>query len=370
MPSLLDPVSADALRLLQTIADGFGANNDAWPVWQYVALRLEADGLDPEDSLRNLPTWQHHYRPVSVATSGMFPDPDHQIALTVHGLFQVRHPAIDHLLRAFLAALRLAAEQQLRVTPKPGQAQEIIAEGPDITAEVNKQADVSLTPPQLASLLKREPATWSGVQNEQTDNWTWNLTRLRLSRFREVVTAEDYLIALEQIVGIPVIAATEQQLPPLALPEALDHLDLAWRMVTGQRLLRVPRATPAGLLTQPAASGEEFAARCSALTDVLNSFELADPPEMNGSLQRLKTQLQDRLGDTAGRAVGGVEMLRHLVALRVGQQHGGAADRYARAPSAPDGSRSASCHTAAVPVSGIPRPAARSSNWVSARLEP
>ncbi|WP_239340577.1 hypothetical protein [Frankia sp. CiP3] len=329
MPSLLDPLSADARRLLQVIAEGFGANDDAWPVWQYAALRLEADGPDPDDTLRNLPTWQHYYRPVSVPGHGVLPEPDHQIALTVHGLFHVRHPATGHLLRAFLAALGLAAEHQLRVIPLPDRMQEITIQGLDFTQEVNKRADVSLTPRQLASLLRREPATWSGIQNDQSDDWTWNLTRLRLSHVREVTTAEGYLTALEQIVGIPVIAATEQ-LPPLALPEALDHLDLMWRVVTGQRLLRVPRATSAGLLTQPAASGGEFAARCSALADVLSSFKLAGLPD-TGSLQRLETQLQERLGDTAGRAVDGVGTLRHLIALRAGQQHGGAANRSAKA---------------------------------------
>lgn len=111
MPSLLDPLPNEAVHLLRTVADGFTANDDNWPVWQYVMLRLDATGVNPEETLQNLPTWQYHYRPVSIEGSGL-PEPDTRIALTVHGMYHADHPATNLLVRAFLTALGLAVERQ------------------------------------------------------------------------------------------------------------------------------------------------------------------------------------------------------------------------------------------------------------------
>lgn len=160
------------------------------------------------------------------------------------------------------------------MTPQPGRAVTVSTDAERLTAEVRKRLlPASVSTPQLGSLLRREPATWLGLTGSE-EAWTWDLTRLRLQRFRDITTPEGYLTELEQMVGIPSVPSIGQvQLPPQALPEAFDHLELAWRLVTGRRLVRVPRATPAATLGQPAASGDEFSSRCSALADLLSLFD-------------------------------------------------------------------------------------------------
>jgi hypothetical protein len=112
-------------------------------------------------------------------------------------------------------------------------------------------------------------------------------------------------------------------LPPMALPDALDHLDLAWRLATNDHLVHVPRAAMAARLTQPVASVEDFESRCSALADLLNALNLPKP----ATLHNMKAKLGELLGDHAGRAQAAVDTLRQAVALRAGQQHQGADTR-------------------------------------------
>jgi hypothetical protein len=109
----------------------------------------------------------------------------------------------------------------------------------------------------------------------------------------------------------------------MALPDALDHLDLTWRLATGEHLVGVPRAAMAAKLTQPAVSVEEFESRCSALADLLNALNLPKP----ATLHNMKLKLGELLGAQAGRAEAAVEALRSVVALRAGQQHQGADTR-------------------------------------------
>jgi hypothetical protein len=110
----------------------------------------------------------------------------------------------------------------------------------------------------------------------------------------------------------------------MALPDAFDHLDLAWRLLTGEHLVRVPRAAVAAKLSQPVAAVEEFESRCSAVADLLNCLNL---PEQGGTLQNMKAKLGELLGAEAGRAQAAVDTLRSVVALRAGQQHQGADTR-------------------------------------------
>jgi hypothetical protein len=140
------------------------------------------------------------------------------------------------------------------------------------------------------------------------------------------------LALLDALVALPQPPAAPEYLPPLALPEAFDYLGVAWRIATGQRLFHVPRAVVSAKLTQPANSQEEFESRCSALGDMLKSFNF---PAEGGSLNNMKAQLSELLGDEAsGRARDGVDTLRRVFDLRAGQQHHGADIRAERAKTA------------------------------------
>ena len=330
MPSLLEPPSDETLRLLRHVADGYLDAGGQWPVWQWVRARLDADGLDGEDVLRRLPSWQYGYQSVWFAKSaGQPPDLGDQVALRVHGLVHIHHLTLDQQLQAFLAALVEAQDRQARIVPMPTEVVEVEVEGREFTQRVNMRAGVNLAPHQLGFLLGKEPATWGGVQ-ERNGSFTWDLTRTRLRPYHGLRSGQEYLEVLENLVGVPSVGVSPLLLPPLALPEALDHLDLAWRLLTKKRLVQIPRAMLAAKLTLPAISGEEFESRLSGLADLLASMTvpvgelLADSKPM----MRLKAELQRRLGDQAAPALEAVSTLQSVANLRNSQQHQGSAARY------------------------------------------
>lgn len=320
MPTLLDRPSDEALHLLRAIALGYGEAGGVWPCWQWVKQRLWADDLDAEEILQGLPTWRHNYRSVRAGSHSQLPDNGDPVPLTVHGLANTVVPAVKPLLSGFLAAINMALVMQRGIRPSPSQPIELKVNGEDFIRPVNGQAGTDLNVDQLFGVLRGEPATWRGV-NQNGGQWGWDLTDIRLSRYVGLRDVQDYLARLEETVGLPAVSPSPVILPPMALPDAMDHLDLAWRLATSEHLVRVPRAAMAAKLTQPAASAEEFESRCSALSDLLGSLNL---PSQGGTLQNMKAKLGELLGENAGRAQAAVDTLRWAVALIVGQQHRGA----------------------------------------------
>jgi hypothetical protein len=335
MASLLDPLPDDVLRLLRVAADGYAAAGSRWPCWQWVRQQLWTEhGLDAEEILGGVPTWTYEYRPVRLGYRGRpVPEIADEVPLSIHGMAYVGSAVlpVQQLVDAFLAALRTAAVMQRGIRPQPTQPIELKVPGDDFTRTVNMAAGTELTTEQLFGLLKGEPATWGGV-SQNNDQWTWDLTNARLTPYAEVQTADDYLVRLDALVAVPRQPAFPEYVPAMALPEAFDHLGLAWRIATSQHLFHVPRAAVPAKLTLPAASAEEFESRCSALCDMLNSFDF---PAEGGSLNNMKARLSDLLGDEAvGRAHAAVDTLRWAFALRAGQQHHGADTRAERAGTA------------------------------------
>jgi hypothetical protein len=320
MPSLLDRPSDNALHLLRIIANGYAEASGNWPFWQWVTLQLWREGLDAEEVLRGLPTWQYGYRSVRAGVHGQMPKVGDAVPLSIHGMAHTVIPETRRLAGAFIVALRTAAGMYQGIKPSPTQVEEVKIPGGEFTRTVNMAAGTELSVNQLFEVLRGEPATWLGV-NQQGDEWTWDLTNARLAPYVGVQDVQDYLVRLEELVAVTDMVVELESLPPMALPEALDHLDLAWRLAAKDHLVRVPRAVMAAKLTQPAASAEEFESRCSALADLLSSLNFSSD---GGTLQNMKARLSELLGDRAGRAIDAVDVLRWVVAVRVGQQHHGA----------------------------------------------
>ncbi len=321
MPSLRDPLPDDTIQFLRVAADGHNAADGRWPYWQWVRQQLLTQhDLDAEEILRGMPTWKHNYRPAYAGNLGSPPESSDPVRLTVHGMTYVSPavPSIQELVNAFLAALKIATIMQQGIRPRPTELVELKAPGDDFTRTVNMEARTSLSADQLFDVIKGEPATWRGAMR-QNNLWTWDLTEVRLTPYTQVQTIDDYLARLDELVAIAQSPALPQYLPPMALPDAFDHLDLTWRIATGEHLFHVPRAAIPAKLTQPVASAEEFESRCSALADMLKSFTF---PTEGGSLNNMKIRLSELLGDqAAGRAHAAVDTLRRIFDLRAGQQH-------------------------------------------------
>jgi len=317
MPSLLDSPSEDALHLFRVVALGYDQAAGVWPCWQWVKQQLWGQDRDAEEILQGLPTWRHGYRSLRVSSHGQMPDNADPVPLTVHGMANTALPSMRHLVRGFLTAVNVAIVMQRGITPSVTEPVELKVPGEEFIRAVNGQANLQLSVEQLFGVLRGEPATWRGV-NQNGGRWGWDLTDIRLTRFVGLQNEQDYLRRLDEMVGLSAVSVPPVTLPPMALPDALDHLDLAWRLATGEHLVRVPRAAMAAKLTQPVSSVEEFESRCSALSDLLGSLLL---PSHGGTLQNMKAKLGELLGDNAGRAQAAVDTLRWAVALRVGQQH-------------------------------------------------
>jgi hypothetical protein len=281
--------------------------------------------------LRGMPAWEYDYRPVRAGHRGQpVPKNADEVPLTMHGMAYVSPAvlAVQRLVDAFLMALRTAAVMQRGIRPEPTRPAELKVPGADFTRTVNTAAGTELSPDQLFAVVRGEPATWHGV-SQQGGEWTWDLTDARLAPYAGIHAIDDYLTRLDVMVALPQQSDSPEYLPPLALPDAFDHLGLAWRIATGERLFHVPRAALPAKLTLPAASAEDFESRCSALCDMVKSFDF---PTTGGSLNNMKARLSELLGDEeAARARGAVDTLRMLFDLRAGQQHQGADTRAVRA---------------------------------------
>jgi hypothetical protein len=335
VPSLLDPPSDEALTLFRTVLGARAGTDGGWPVWQYVVLKLDAERLDAYEVLRGLPTWNYNYRSVWIQGAGPGSDPEleHEARLTLHGLVHVGGPAADYSIRAFLAALAEADRTQAAIWPSATEVVPVSVDGTEFTALVNHRAGTNLREDQLFDLLQHEPATWGGLRSSD-GTWSWDLTRARLHPYRGADTGKAYLTALEGLVGIPALNAAPRALSPLELSDAFDHLDLAWRLHTRERLVNVPRASVVARLTQPVSSRDEFDSRCSALSDLLSCLTVSVGHGQTGDskpLQRLEVALPAMTGAAGPGAVDAVSVLRKVAGVRASLQHTGSADRYDRA---------------------------------------
>jgi hypothetical protein len=332
--TLLDEVSPDAKVLLNILVDAW-SQYDQWPVRQYVEHELAKAGLSPRAVLHGLPEWNHNYRAMRVLPA-MSAVPIQNapaeistlLAPTVYGLVHCERPAAGALTEAFLAAVAAGYQTQLSFLPDPLKVKPITLSGEALTAVLGRRLGMSpeLRARQVRLMLAGEPATWLGV-NPDPDNprWTWNLW-FGLLRDFAVDSGEEYLAALEQLIGVPQAPDAWTPADSAALPRALDHLDLVWLARAGRRLFQRPGFARSASLAADAASAEEFEERCNAAADVLSMLTVPKVDDVDGRLNHLKVAMAQYLPDPGQRqrADEAVDRLRDVISLRRGQAHSGA----------------------------------------------
>ncbi|MCU1392060.1 MAG: hypothetical protein JWM34_488 [Ilumatobacteraceae bacterium] len=329
MASLISPLDPKSQALVEIVAAGYRVGGGKWPIWQYVDLMLANQGIDAEDAFRGLPTWQLSYRPTWTTGNGVVPIPGDRIALTVHGMYHSRSPYMFDLGNGFVGALRTLAKCRGELQPDPQHPVEFRLESDVLTTKANASAMVNLSTEQLGSVLQREPSTWSGYADGSTGDrslWRFDVTKqARLAPYADVADNEGYLLVLERLVGYPPETPGAQVYrPPLAVPEALDHLDLTWRLATGlPSILAVSSAGVVAALTQPAHSREEFESRCSSLVDVIKHFVVEPYKPKKHILTTLECRLEEHDGIEMSAARHGLDLLRAILEVRNGLQHTG-----------------------------------------------
>lgn len=331
--TLLDDVSPGTSRLLNILIDAH-AQYDQWPHRQYIAGELAKEDLDLPDVLNDLPEWRHGYRAIQVLTDPA-PLPNvprelgDRLAPTVYGL--VHSGKGDHIVSLFLASVKAACDQQAGFLPDPMKVKPVVLTSDALMRRVSQITSRNLFGEHAALvrlMLAGEPVTWNRVSSDPGDpQWEWNLSFQPLRPFA-VDTGMDYLAALEQLIGHrPEPAPYGAPVQPSALPRALDHLDLVWRVRTGEPLFKRPGFARTASLAEGASSGDEFDARCNALTDVFSGLTVPRVDNTEGALNFLKADLNERITDldSLERAREAVGELQQVVKLRRGQAHASAA---------------------------------------------
>ena len=331
----LDP----SQRLLLSTIDGARRRFGSWPIWQYVDSMLYQDAdIDATSILLTLPSirasiglgryglvWVNAPLHTSVAAGEV-------IGLTVTGLSQID---AQYEVELFMETLQYLVECERFCDPSPTEVQDVVVTSAEIGSALQlrtphraplRLSDGGLA--QLAAMLDHEPIA-SGIQIDSgaanRESWSVRLSS-HIRRFRDVDSIEDYANRVEELLAPPVAPSTKYP-SSLALPEAIDYLNVVWRAHAGAPLLTIRRADAASKLVLDCASADEFDARISAICGILDGLHLPTQPAP-AKLTDLDTYLTSELPvDSAARTREAVADLRSLFALRAWRQHPGADER-------------------------------------------
>jgi len=330
MPSLLDPLPDEGQQLVDLVAEVYNKTG-IWPVWQFVVQHaFGKHGMDADAALRNLPQWPgvgvgsyQAVRTVPAVAGNSSPDIEARTILTVYGLCHARGDEEHPLVHAFRKAVEVGAEQQGGATLSPLKATPINVGGDRLTDTVNHRASIDLKPAQLGLLLSGEPLTVGGGVRE-SDVWVWDLSRHRPLRPYVTAAARELLVKLDALLG----AQAERPYIPVsadALPRALDHLNVTWKALTGQRLFYPRGLAAAASLVESVSSGDQLTARLGALADIFDLFmRTADgKAPKGGSLKAFGEQLASQLVTTSAQtqAQAAIGRLTDINRIRNGRLH-------------------------------------------------
>lgn len=336
---LREPLSDDQLRLLHVIFDPFSQSGE-WPVWQYVDLMLDADGVDAADALASLPRVGEH-SPVTLNygltwrdNSHMAPQPDSRVTLTVAGLRYLR-PGTEPLLGAFLVTVRHLVDTQRVLVPSPAKVVEATVSS-DTLANVIKTESirgvsappVEATMRKVRQLLGHEPFLYHIVQHPRTEQERWTVQVPAILRaYRDISSIDDYLDKVIELVAPPEPPSVPPSAAPLDIPYAVGYLDAVWKSKTGSRLFVNLDPASVARLTLACADEGDFNSQMSALADVLGAVVTpgkAKPPQ-SGAIEEVRDYLIPKLdADVAGRVADAFMTLIRLRRIRVSAQHGDA----------------------------------------------
>lgn len=341
------PLSNEQTALLKVVYAHF-RESGKWPIWQYVDLTLDQEGIDAATAITSLPVARGSSVQIvmqrgSYGVVGIDPasglDPRLSIPLTVAGLWHLEEAA--PLTGVFFDTVRYLVLKQSELAPDPHSEVNATVSSEEIDQKIlagtvgspSGRSEEFLIP-KLGKLLEREPILWSNMTNQDQDLTQWEIRvpdRLRI--LRGTAGVEDYIDRITSWVA-PAVAPTEPSPgAPLDLPYALGYLDAVWKNRTNYRLFANPDIASAALLTQSGTSQEEFNSRMSALADVLGQVAVpGHPPRQNGALEAVREYLAEHLDTEAAERINtAFDTLITLRHLRVSAQH---SDKRHRAVSA------------------------------------
>lgn len=344
--ALLEPLNPEQQALIEAVIGGLEGGQ--WPLFDYVASRLEPQNLDAAAILESLPTtgppvqygavrWQREHGPIP-------PKDDSTVGLTILGLsLSSWQPALA-LVPAFVNLAASIGRARKMCPAAPQQPRRFVLESSSsLVAEhwtgITRMPALGL--PFLHGLLMNEPLfRGSGGGSDSA----WNIEiQPRAARLATAQTYQDY-------VRITVASVYQPPPPPhLATPSpfelvaALDYLDTTWRLAesikdNGRKghLFTFPSAQRAAQLAAPAQTEGEVESRLGGLAEILRTAARAVPPPKgrDSPLEGVRVDLvAERLGSEA-RISAAVATLHAVIDIRDGTQHSLAATKAARALNA------------------------------------
>lgn len=202
MNSLLAPLRADQLTLLEVVSDPY-LRHERWPTFEYVAGELRKQQLDARVLLRSLPraAAPHgvHARGYGLVSSELQYQPDSKIWLTVAGHMHV--PALAPRGQSFVGAVQKLRGVLMAQPPSPFET---------VSVEVRSQELVSgpigsFSPPfirSLPQLLTHEPISFYSNLSGSEDGTGWSMTLGQaLLEFDDITTVADYVERVIEITG-------------------------------------------------------------------------------------------------------------------------------------------------------------------------
>ena len=322
---LLDTPNQEQQRLLEVIWQPY-ASDGRWPFYQYVDITLEGERprIDAHRALLSCPSLLFQPGPgygwVWLEGDRRFPKTGDRIGLTVAGLSRLPLAQLDVAL--FTRALQGLVSAARDFSPSPHKVKNIEVTSDELRGSFLPYAR-SAELRRLAEMLRHEPSTWAYVsQTADTGAWTATLD----SRIRVYLGVTDVVDYLNRLVAE--VAPPRKERPPtltssLALPEALDYLNVVWLVWTKSPLIASSRFEIGAKLGLKCSSSSDFDSAVSAICetlDQLNPVGAAKGP----ALKRVSKYLREHQlsQDAEPRVRAAFDDLEAIYDLRVWQQHG------------------------------------------------
>jgi hypothetical protein len=324
-PLLAEP-TAEQRRLLEAIWEPY-IIWDRWPIYQWVDLQLDRQGIDANATLASCPTLRSRFGlggygwTWSTGNPGVHSDDD-TVGLTVMGMHWVA--AAQGEASRFLKMLQLFVHLARNMQPSATEVQ--VA---SLTAE-EVRAYLALAPfsnvRRLGDVLRHEPSTMAFVSHPDGHGmWTATLDS-RIRGYAGVTNTAEYAGHLQEIISPIRPAAPPSPWSSLALPEAIDYLNAVWHLHFGADLIGIARSTAAAELTYECESTLEFDSRITALYTIFSQIRIPGGTQ-SGKPTGLKKFLTKHPNlKSQPRAVAAAETLETLFRFRAWRHHPDATD--------------------------------------------